>query len=117
MLWRVGRLFLLALLLPRGLFVHASTAAREASPRSSLVEQETAFASTPSQRVPQHPMVGRVASMLDEYVKAPAMSMANALWLEADAAQQKLTTQLMRNSIYFFFSSVVIRYFGDYIAI
>ena len=55
--------------------------------------------------------------MLDEYVKAPAMSMANALWLEADAAQQKLTTQLMRNSMYFFFSSVVIRYFGDYIAI
>ena len=29
----------------------------------------------------------------------------------------ELTTQLVRNSIYFFFTSVTIRYFGEYIAI
>lgn len=58
-----------------------------------------------------------IRSLLEDYVKAPAQSLANVLWLEADAAQQKLTTQLARNSFYFLFSSILIRYFGDYIAI
>ena len=62
-------------------------------------------------------MVGGIQSMLDDYIKAPAQNLLNILWLEADAAQQKLTTQLVRNSIYFFFTSVTIRYFGEYIAI
>lgn len=62
-------------------------------------------------------MVAGIRSMLDDYVKAPVQNLLNTLWLEADAAQQKLTTQLVRNSIYFFFSSLTIRYFGEYIAI
>ena len=58
-----------------------------------------------------------LAELTETYVKAPARVMTATLWTEADPNQQKLTVQLARNSFYFTLSSILIRFFGDYLAI
>ena len=39
------------------------------------------------------------------------------LWTRAVPEQQRLTIQMIRNTIYFAFSGVLIRFFGDQLAI
>ena len=83
--------------------------------------QKSASASfSASRKLTLHnPTTSRMPSLaeISEMAKAPIKAAADALWNDADANQQKLTTQLARNSFYFTLSAFVIRLFGDYLAI
>ena len=50
-------------------------------------------------------------------VTAPLTAIYSSLWSEASAEQRKLTTQLTRNAIYFTAAVLVIRFFGDQLAV
>ena len=59
---------------------------------------------------------GAVESLLAS-VKRPLHRAKAALWTEAPAEQQHLTIQLFRNSFYFSLSCLLIRLFGEQLAI
>ena len=57
-------------------------------------------------------MVGAVESLLSPLRKVQA-----ALWTEAVPEQQRLTIQLARNTFYFSAAAILIRFFGEQLAI
>ena len=58
-------------------------------------------------------MLAEVRSMLT----SKAIMWKEELWTKAVPEQQRLTIQLVRNTIYFALSGVLIRFFGDQLAI
>ena len=50
-------------------------------------------------------------------ILSPLRTAQAALWTEAVPEQQRLTIQLARNSLYFVTSFVLIRLFGEHVAV
>lgn len=72
--------------------------------------------SSNSVRVYLSSLSGMLAA-LRERVVATALHVQGTMWTEAVPEQQRLTIQLARNSFYFSLAAVLIRMFGDQVAI
>ena len=68
----------------------------------------------PRANIPQH--VGMIRGVTSS-VRSILVSAQEELWTRAVPEQQKLTIQLCRNSLYFLLSGVLIRFFGDQLAV
>ena len=88
----------------------AHSAARRAANRS----HRTAPA-RPAARPLRPRELPQVSSMVD--VMMPFRSIWSKLWADAPAEQRKITMQLARNSAYFGAACVLIRHFGEQIAV
>ena len=63
------------------------------------------------------PALAEVLSTFRETALAKLVAIQEELWTRAPAEQQRLTVQLARNTFYFTLSCVVIRFFGDQLAV
>ena len=54
---------------------------------------------------------------LGEALMRPLQRVQEQLWTRAVAEQKRLTIQLCRNSLYFMLSGILIRFFGDQLAV
>ena len=62
-------------------------------------------------------MLRDLAASLGGSARRSLLRAQEELWTQAVPEQQKLTIQLCRNSIYFVLSAVLIRFFGDQLAV
>ena len=58
-----------------------------------------------------------LAASLRARVLQATMKVTEELWTRAVPEQQRLTIQLARNTLYFLLSGVLIRFFGDQLAV